>query len=394
MHRDGPDNRIIRRMLSLHTNAASLSAQAALLQVESRMAVAVTRLGTGYRVNSARDDAAGLQIATRLASQSHGMAVARNNIQKAISILQTADGALNESSTILIRMKDLAIQAADASAASGDRVAMQAEYTALSHELSNISSATTFGGSKLLLGDTAAERANVVAATANAVANAANAANAHAAAVAAYNAAVGANAAAPTPATQAAVASTLGAVATAADIASVAAIASTDAQDYGAAVAKAAAVDGSFSRSVSFQIGASASEVLVYNLTPLLSDMHTALHAASTTYDTFGVSVKGSGTDLVIASAASASIDKLSQALDAVAAVRSSLGATTSRLGHSDNNLANMSANTVRATGRIMDTDFAQESAEMAGNQLLMKTGSAMLRDSNSISSLLMSLLK
>lgn len=381
-------------MLSIRTNAASLSAQNALFHMEGRTAIAMTRLGSGFRVNSARDDAAGLQIATRLTSQSHGMAAARSNIQKSISILQTADGALDESSAILIRMKDLATQAADASATSGDRVAMQAEYTALSHELSNISSATTFGGSKLLLGDTAAERAGVVAATANAVANAANTAAAHAAAVAAYNAAVAANAAGPTPATQAAVASTSGAAATAADTASIAAIASTDAQDYAAAVATAAAVDGTFSRTVSFQIGASASEVLVYNLTPLLSNMHTALHAASTTYDTFGISVKGSGTDLVIASAASASIDKLSQALDAVATVRSSLGATTNRLSHSDSNLANMSANTIQATGRIMDTDFAQESAEMASDQLLMKTGSAILRDSGSISSLLMSLLK
>ncbi|RFP12288.1 hypothetical protein D0T25_30780 [Duganella sp. BJB488] len=381
-------------MLSIRTNAASLSAQNALFHMEGRTAIAMTRLGSGFRVNSARDDAAGLQIATRLTSQSHGMAAARSNIQKSISILQTADGALDESSAILIRMKDLATQAADASATSGDRVAMQAEYTALSHELSNISSATTFGGSKLLLGDTAAERAGVVTATANAVANAANTAAAHAAAVAAYNAAVAANAAGPTPATQAAVASTSGAAATAADTASIAAIASTDAQDYAAAVAMAAAVDGTFSRTVSFQIGASASEVLVYNLTPLLSNMHTALHAASTTYDTFGISVKGSGTDLVIASAASASIDKLSQALDAVATVRSSLGATTNRLSHSDSNLANMSANTIQATGRIMDTDFAQESAEMASDQLLMKTGSAMLRDSGSISSLLMSLLK
>ncbi|MBV6319382.1 flagellin [Duganella violaceipulchra] len=381
-------------MLSLHTNTASLSAQTTLLHVESRMAVAMTRLGSGYRVNSARDDAAGLQIATRLASQTHGMAVARNNIQKAISILQTADGALDESSAILIRMKDLAIQAADGSVTSGDRVAMQAEYTALSHELSNISSATTFGGSKLLLGDTTAERANVVAASANAVANAANAAAAHAAAVGAYNAAVAANAAGPTPATLATVASTLGVAATAADAASVAAIAATDAQDYAAAVATALAVDGKFSRAVSFQIGASASEVLAYNLTPLLSNMHTALHAASTTYDTFGVLVKGSGTDLVIASAASASIEKLDQALDAVATVRSSLGATSNRLSHSDSNLANMSTNTVQATGRIMDADFAQESADMLSNQLLMKAGSAMLRGSNSISSLLMSLLK
>ncbi|WP_332856362.1 flagellin N-terminal helical domain-containing protein [Duganella sp. S19_KUP01_CR8] len=381
-------------MLSLHTNAASLSAQNALFRTESRTATAMTRLGTGYRVNSARDDAAGLQIATRLVAQTHGMTVARSNIQKDISILQTADGALNESTTILIRMKDLAIQAADGSATATDRDAMQAEYTALSHELSNISSTTTFGGSKLLQGDTVAERAGVIAATANAVANAANAAAAHAAAMGAYNAAAAADAAGSTQATQVALAAALATATAAAASSGVAAVAATDAQDYAAAVALVVAVNGKFSNAVWFQIGASASETMEFNLTPLLSDMHTALHAASTTYDTFGVQVKGRGTDLVLASVAATTIDQLQLALDAVASVRSSLGSAVSRLNHSDNNLANTSANTVRATGRIMDTDFAQESAEMLSNQMLMKAGSVVLRDSHSISTMLMSLLK
>ncbi len=381
-------------MLSLHTNAASLSAQNALFHSERRTATAMTRLGTGYRVNSAQDDAAGLQIATRLVAQTHGMAAARGNIQKDISILQTADAALAESTDILIRMKDLATQAADASATTTDRDAMQAEYTALSHELSNISSATTFGGSKLLQGDTVAERAGVVAATASAVGNAANAAAAHAAAVAAYNAAVAADAAGSTPATQVTLAAALGAATAAAASSGVAAVAATDAQDYAAAVALVVAVNGMFSTAVKFQIGASANEVMEFNLTPLLSNMHTALHAASTTYDTFGIQVKGRGTDLVLSSAAASTIDQLQLALDAVAAVRSSLGSAANRLNHSDSNLTNMSANTVQATGRIMDTDFAQESADMLSNQMLMKADSVVLRDSHSISTMLMSLLK
>jgi flagellin len=93
-------------MLSLHTNMASLSARAALGRAEGAMALAATRLGTGMRINSAMDDAAGLQIATRLAAQSHGMAAAVNNLQKSLSLLQTAEGALDESGARLIRMKD------------------------------------------------------------------------------------------------------------------------------------------------------------------------------------------------------------------------------------------------------------------------------------------------
>ncbi|WGG50897.1 hypothetical protein [Rugamonas sp. DEMB1] len=93
-------------MLSLHTNTASLSALSSLGRTEGRMAHAMTRLGTGYRVNSAMDDAAGLQIATRLSAQSHGMAAAMGNIQKSLSMLQSAEGALDESGNILVRMNE------------------------------------------------------------------------------------------------------------------------------------------------------------------------------------------------------------------------------------------------------------------------------------------------
>ena len=105
-------------MLSLHTNAASLSAQNSLSRTQSSLSTSMTRLSTGYRINSSMDDAAGLQIATRLKAQTSGMAVAMRNTQNSTSMLQTADGALGEVSNILVRMKDLATQAADASSTS------------------------------------------------------------------------------------------------------------------------------------------------------------------------------------------------------------------------------------------------------------------------------------
>src|SRR6476469_5523362 len=89
-------------MLSLHTNNAALSAQNSITRTQTSLSTSMTRLSTGYRINSAADDAAGLQIATRLKAQSSGMAVAMRNTQNSISMLQTAEGSLNEVNNILV----------------------------------------------------------------------------------------------------------------------------------------------------------------------------------------------------------------------------------------------------------------------------------------------------
>ena len=133
-------------MLSLHTNSSLLSALDGLDRTGSALAVSQTRLSTGYRINSAQDDAAGLQLATRLASQSSGMKVAMRNTQNAVSMLQTADSLLGEVGNILNRMSDLAIMAADGSVSDEDRVAMDAEYATLSEQvLSNMHNSSYAG---------------------------------------------------------------------------------------------------------------------------------------------------------------------------------------------------------------------------------------------------------
>jgi len=137
-------------MLSLHTNNAALSAQNSLTRTQGSLSTSMTRLSTGYRINSAMDDAAGLQIATRLKAQTSGMAVAMRNTQNSISMLQTAEGGLNEVTNILTRMKDLATQSADGSSSASDRTAMQSEYDSLTDELSNIVKNTSFGGTTLI----------------------------------------------------------------------------------------------------------------------------------------------------------------------------------------------------------------------------------------------------
>lgn len=285
-------------MLSLNTNNAALSAQNSLNRTNSSLSTSMARLSTGYRINSAKDDAAGLQIASRLKAQTSGMAVAMRNTQNANSMLQTADGALDEVNNMLVRMKDLATQAADASSNTSDKAAMQSEFDALGLELGNILNNTSFGGTKLLVGGTVAS-------------------------------------------------------------------------------------------SMTFQIGAGASEKMTVDLSTDMTSIVTDVGAATANY-----TAAATGTELTGAGSANGTITKLETALKSVSKVRSGLGASVNRLDHVYNNLSNMSTNTKAATGLIMDVDYAQESANMTSKQMLMQASSAMLKQSNSMSGMVMSLLQ
>ena len=285
-------------MLSLHTNAAALSAQNAISKTQSNLSTSMTRLSTGYRINSAMDDAAGLQIASRLKAQTSGMAVAMRNTQNSTAMLQTAEGALDEVSNMLIRMKDLATQAADTSSSDADKISMQSEYDALGTELGNVLKNTKFGGETLL------------------------------------------------------VAGTIGAA-------------------------------------MKFQIGADSAEVMSIDMIDDVAAIADDVTAATAAY-TAGTG----GDEITTADDASTAIDNLTTALASVNKVRSSLGAAANRLEHVNNNLSNISTNTKQATGLIMDVDFATESANMTSSQMLMQASTAMLKQSNSMSSMVMSLLQ
>ncbi|PHV14273.1 Lateral flagellin [Janthinobacterium sp. BJB303] len=283
-------------MLSLHTNIAALSSQNAAARAQTRLSTSMTRLSTGFRINSAMDDAAGLQIATRLRAQASGMAVAMRNTQNSTSMLQTAEGAFDEVATMLIRMKDLATQAADASSGAKDKVAMQAEYDALGLELANVMKNTSFGGNKLLAG-------------------------------------------------------------------------------------------GTLASAMTFQIGASQSETMAFDVSGKMGSVLASLGAASANFG-----APAAGTELT--GSANATIALLETAIDDVGGVRSALGAAGNRLDHVNNNLANMVTNTRAAIGRIMDVDYAAESANMTSAQMLLQASTAMLKQSQSMQKMILSLLQ
>lgn len=138
--------------LTVNTNIASLNAQRTLGGSTNALSTSLERLASGSKINSAKDDAAGLQISNRLTNQINGLTVAVKNANNGVSIAQTAEGAMQESTNIMQRMRDLALTASNGSNSASERTALQEEFTALSGELTRIADTTSFGGQKLLNG--------------------------------------------------------------------------------------------------------------------------------------------------------------------------------------------------------------------------------------------------
>ena len=138
--------------ITVNTNVPALTAQRYLNSATEMLNQSLERLSSGHRINSAKDDAAGLQITNRLESQMRGLDVAVRNANDGISIMQTAEGAMKESTNILQRMRDLSLQSANGSNSQAERQALQEEMGALNDELNRIAETTSFGGRKLLNG--------------------------------------------------------------------------------------------------------------------------------------------------------------------------------------------------------------------------------------------------
>ncbi|NIY94514.1 flagellin [Vibrio diazotrophicus] len=138
--------------VNVNTNVSAMTAQRYLNGATSAQQTSMERLSSGSKINSAKDDAAGLQISNRLNVQSRGLDVAVRNANDGISIAQTAEGAMNETTNILQRMRDLSLQSTNGSNSKSERVALQEEVSALNDELNRIAETTSFGGNKLLNG--------------------------------------------------------------------------------------------------------------------------------------------------------------------------------------------------------------------------------------------------
>jgi len=279
--------------LSINTNIASLNAQRNLTGSQSSLATSMQRLSSGLRVNSSKDDAAGLAIAERMNAQVRGMNVAIRNANDGISLAQTADGALAQVSNSLQRMRELAVQSRNATNSSSDKESLNKEFSQLQSEITRVLGGTTFNGKHIL---------------------------------------------------------------------------------------------GSDAGSLDFQIGANTTsdDRVTVSTTDMTNDANITAVTVSTA--TIGSTAAATSIDTVI--------DNIDTAIDDVNDTRAMFCATQSRFDSVISNLQSGVENQTAARSRIMDADFASETANMSRSQVLQQAGTAMIAQANQLPQQVLSLLR
>lgn len=395
--------------LTVNTNIASLNTQRNLNASAKSLDTSLQRLSTGSRINSAKDDAAGLQISNRLTSQVNGLGVAVRNANDGISLAQTAEGALQQSTNILQRMRDISLQSANGSNSSSERGALDGELKQLQKELDRISNTTTFGGRKLLDGKFGTASFQVGASANESISVSLASASASSLKGEFYQQTLtGVTALAATPKDgelNVAVVTTNGSATI-----KVAVKATDSVDDVGKKIA--GAIGESNLGVGGFYTAAGAMNVVS------AEDMSTGTRANSLTSITItdGAGAKATGAtigagvtpaaanaqtnsdvsqlDISTAEGAQKAVLVLDQALQAIDAQRADLGAVQNRFDNTIANLQNISENASAARSRIQDTDFAAESANLSKNQVLQQAGTAILAQANQLPQAVLSLLR
>jgi flagellin len=391
--------------LSVNTNISSLNAQRNLTKSGGDLATSMQRLSSGMRINSAKDDAAGLQISDRLTSQISGLGVAQRNANDGISMAQTAEGAMQESTNILQRMRELSLQSANGSNSSEDRDALQKEVSALQTELTRIAETTSFGGQNLLDGTFGTKAFQVGSNTGESIsvglkdisadvigdtdthllsAGLANSTNLATAEIGRggtmtveYTTSTG-GAAQSIQVDMSAVTAT----GSAADMATVQSALNAALNGIGVTATATGGLSGSMS-----------------NSTATLDIVVTDTAGASTAGGTQAVAVTAAATnqvddvDISTAVGSGAAVRTIDNALAEINESRANLGAIQNRFSHTINNLANVQENVSASRSRIQDTDFAVETASMTKNQILQQAGTSILAQANQLPQAALSLI-
>ncbi|WP_353093028.1 flagellin [Methylibium sp.] len=401
---------------TINTNVISLNAQRNLNTSQSSLATSMQRLSSGLRVNSAKDDAAGLAIAERMNTQVRGLNVAARNANDGISLAQTAEGALGKLGDMLQRMRELAVQSANATNSADDRKALQAEVNQLRDEIDRVAKQTSFNGKKLLDGSFTAATFQVGANSGDAI-TVGSLTNATAAVLSKITYAEGASADLTLDGTT---------------ITDLAAIADGDLQitiDDGGAneqivevgpIAEASTETerlGQIAEAINRKTtdtGVSAYLVKnddgTYKLDVKGSKLDAAGAALAVEFTGFTTATTGldegdaiaevaddiglSDLNIETDSATWVSIKKIDSALDQINGARGTLGALQSRFENAVSNIQIQAENLSAARGRIMDADFAMETANLSRAQILQQAGTAMVAQANQLPQQVLSLLK
>ncbi|MFN3238940.1 MAG: flagellin [Pseudomonadales bacterium] len=397
-------------MTAINTNVSATLAANALTRNERTMSTAMERLSTGQRINSAKDDAAGLAISSRMTSQIRGLDQAVRNANDATSLLQTAEGALDEVTNMMQRMRELAVQASSDTYSSDDRDYLDDEFQALATEITRVRDTTEFNDMLLLDGSTASFTFQIgseaTQTMAVAISDIAGSAGTNGTAIAAtITAPDGTNGQVSVldfatdysgMAADETVSLTIGDqsfnyTVTAADVADLANSGNNNDDGVGDLLATNLAAMINSNTSMQGTIHAAASSDGTNTLTLTGVDVDNPYSVEVMAGATDATSVSG---DITTQSNASTAITTLDTAIASISSQRASLGAFQNRLTHTVDNLSNISMNTESARGQITDADYAKETTELARTQIIAQAGTAMLAQANQVKQSVLALLQ
>ena len=325
--------------LYVNTNVSSLNAKRMLNNSTNSLDTTYKRLASGLRINSAKDDAAGLQISNRLTSQINGLEQGNRNAQDGISLAQTAEGAMDEMTTMYQRIRTLALQSANGTNSAKDREALQQEVNQLCSEIDRISNDTTFGGEKILAGSS---QATVAA----------------------------------------------GGVVTAGNVNDVKTISFQVGADANQLISiNMSAKNDNGEDGQGFSVASLAASM------GLTGKANTVTGFAQNKLSDGSADTKGLTFDISTAEGAQAVLGNIDKFIGAVDSKRAELGAVQNRLESTIRNQSNVSENVSDARSRIRDTDFATETANMTQQSIIQQASQSILSQANQRPQLALSLL-
>jgi flagellin len=378
----------------INTNVDAFTAQRNLSATALSYSKSVQKLSSGLRINSASDDAAGLAISEKLRAQIRGLAQAQRNAQDGISMIQTGEGAMNETTSMLQRMRELAVQASNDTLSTTDRTSINQELQQLQSEVNGISTRTTFNGKGLLDGSLATsltaasvvQAGTVVVAGTNTSVTAADASGAKANTTFTFS-----NAGANLTLTDGTNSQTIAVGALAAGGSeslnfdklgiklTVSSVGGETAANIATGLNTKTATTAAANSSANFQIGSSASDTLSVGFSRVDltgSSGNAGLDALSTALGTFN------GTQNV--ANAQSLITAVDGAINSINSARANLGAYQNRLEHTINNLGVAQENLTASESRIRDVDMAAEMVSFTKTGILQQAGQAILAQANS----------
>lgn len=394
--------------LTVNTNIASLNTQRNLSSSSNALSTSLQRLSTGSRINSAKDDAAGLQIANRLTSQVNGLGVAVRNANDGISLAQTAEGALQQSTNILQRMRDLSLQSANGSNSESERKALNSEVGQLKKELDRISNTTTFGGRQLLDGNFGTAGFQVGSAANEIISVGIDKMSTESLNGSFFEADGGGPVTAATVAGDVDISITL----ENSDVITLAVSMKGNETASQAAGKIAGAINDANIGVGAFVGGTNNDEISYVSKSDATTPANSAVDIiAITDTDGTGVGTAASvatgdfsaasaadstvkAVDISTAKGAQSAVLVIDDAIKMIDSQRADLGAVQNRFENTISNLQNISENVSAARGRIQDTDFAAETANLSKNQILQQAGTAILAQANQLPQAVLSLLR